>query len=223
MPSRLRQFVRRLLQFVLPSRWFLVRGDRRSNSICLTFDDGPHPVHTPQVLDVLRALNVPATFFVVGKCVEENPDLVKRIVAEGHALGHHSFLHSNPSQTSASRLLSELRETQSLLRIILGRGCHFFRPPHGKLTVRKAIGLWREGQTIVLWNVDPKDFRCQSKQELSDWFRQHPLAGGDIVLFHDNQPHAAGTLAELVGECRNRGLEFTTPASWLPPSSAGSR
>src|SRR5207248_3179366 len=123
-------------------RGFLVRGPRPSNSVCLTFAHGPPPVHTPQVLDALKAAGVPATFFVVGERAERHPTLIRRIVSEGHTLGHHSFTHSPPPLTPAAQLLDEVRRTGTLLRDITGRAPTLFRPPHGKLTTRKALGLW---------------------------------------------------------------------------------
>lgn len=213
---------RRGLAATLPRHWLLVRGTAR-NSVCLTFDDGPDPVQTPRVLDALEELGIPATFFVVGERAERHPALIRRIVDEGHALGHHSFTHSVPHQTSASRLLAEVRQTRTLLHNLVGRNPTLFRPPHGKLTARKALGLWRERQTIVLWNVDPKDFACESAEELRTWFRHRPLVGGDIVLLHDNRPHAADALPELVRATRANGLTFTTPQAWLSPFRPGSR
>lgn len=222
-PSRLRQLARAGLAVALPRRWYLVRGPRRSASVCLTFDDGPHPVHTPRILDALRSVGATATFFVVGERAERYPHLVRWIVAEGHALGHHSFTHSNPALTSAAQLLDEVRRTRAVLHGITGRAPVLFRPPNGKLTARKALGLWRAGQSVILWNVDPKDFSRGSADELRDWFRQRPLVGGDVVLLHDNQPHAAGAIPELVRATRARGLTFTTPLQWLPASRVESR
>jgi peptidoglycan/xylan/chitin deacetylase (PgdA/CDA1 family) len=199
----------------LPRRRLLVRGARGENSACLTFDDGPHPEHTPRVLDVLKGAGVPATFFVVGREAERHPDLVRRIAAEGHALGHHSFTHGDPAATSAADLIAEVRQTRALVSGIVGQALTLFRPPHGKLTALKLWGLWRERQTVVLWNVDPKDFARQGPEELRAWLREHPLRGGDIVLMHDNKPHAADALGELIETTRRRGLTFTTPPCWL--------
>jgi peptidoglycan/xylan/chitin deacetylase (PgdA/CDA1 family) len=86
-----------------------------------------------------------------------------------------------------------------------------FRPPHGKVTALKLWDLWRNGQMVVLWNVDPTDFRCGSEDELRLWFEARPPQGGDIVLLHDNVPHAAGVLPELIRSARSRGLTFATP------------
>ncbi len=209
-----RQLVRGAMATALPRGRFMVRGPRHSNAVCLTFDDGPDPDHTPRVLDALKAAGVPATFFVIGQRAERHPDLVRRIVAEGHALGHHTFTHSDPRRTSARRFLDEVRRTRELLRSVAGVSPTLFRPPHGKLTPGKLWGLWRQGQTVVLWNVDPKDFSRNSDGELREWFRGRRPEGGDIVLLHDDRPFAAGVLGELIGEARGRGLTFTTPADW---------
>jgi len=79
---------------LLPPKWFMVRG-HPSDSICLTFDDGPDPAVTPRVLDLLTAKNIKATFFVIGARAQAHPDLLKRIALEGHTLAHHSFLHTD--------------------------------------------------------------------------------------------------------------------------------
>jgi peptidoglycan/xylan/chitin deacetylase (PgdA/CDA1 family) len=214
-PSLLRQLARRGLAATLPRRWLLVRGSPRSRSVCLTFDDGPHPVHTPRLLEVLKQQQVPATFFVVGREVERYPDVVRRILAEGHALGHHSFSHGDPARTSARELLEEVRATEAVLNRVAGASPSLFRPPHGKLTAGKLWRLWRGGQTVVLWNVDPKDFACPTAEELRAWFRLHPLRGGDVVLLHDTHPHAAEVLPELIAAARVCGLDFTTPRWWV--------
>ena len=106
----------------LPRTLFMVSGPRDSNSVCLTFDDGPHPEHTVRVLDVLRRESVPATFFVIGERAEKCPDVVRCIVQEGHTLGHQTFFHTDPAQTSASQLLAEVRRTTATLSRIVGKG-----------------------------------------------------------------------------------------------------
>ncbi len=212
--SRLRQLIRGAMAAVLPRRLFLVRGPRRSTAVCLTFDDGPDPNCTPALLDILKKARVPATFFVIGQRAEQHPDIVRRIVAEGHTLGNHSFTHSDPAQTSARDLLEEVRRTRTFLSAVTGHAPTLFRPPHGKLTTRKLLGLWREGQTIVLWNVDPKDFACRSDDELRATLRTGSLQGGDVVLLHDVKPTVA-VLPELIDAARRSGLTFSTPFLWL--------
>jgi peptidoglycan/xylan/chitin deacetylase (PgdA/CDA1 family)/glycosyltransferase involved in cell wall biosynthesis len=209
-PNRFRQMVRKVLAATFPRRMILVRGPTNSKVVCLTFDDGPHPEYTARVLDALKEQKVTATFFVVGQNAEKYPDLVKRMADEGHLIGHHSFSHTEPGKTSARELLEEIQRTRDLLRRIVGCDSYWFRPPHGKLTVKKLWGLCQTRQTVVLWNADPKDYARSQSEEVWKWFQDHPLQGGDVVLMHDNCPHAARILPALVTTGRERGLSFET-------------
>jgi peptidoglycan/xylan/chitin deacetylase (PgdA/CDA1 family)/glycosyltransferase involved in cell wall biosynthesis len=209
-----RQQLRRLLGAALPRRWFLTHGPRTSSSVCFTFDDGPHPEHTPRLLDVLRQFGVTATFFMVGRLAERYPDLVRRVAEEGHAVGNHSFLHPQLSQLSAREALQGTLRTQSLLTQLLGQPPTLYRPPRGKLGVRNLLDLWRHGLSVVLWNVDPRDYACRTAEEVAACFQRGPLAGGDIVLFHDRLPHALAVLPGLIDAARTRGLNFAPVSAW---------
>jgi peptidoglycan/xylan/chitin deacetylase (PgdA/CDA1 family) len=214
-PSPLRQLVRRGMTAALPRRMFMTSGPPDSRGLALTFDDGPDPVHTPAVLDRLRALGARATFFVIGAKAEAYPGLVTRMADDGHEVGHHSFSHGPPSATSAFTLVSEARRTAALIARLVGAAPRLFRPPHGKLTPAKTLGLWAARQTIVLWNKDPKDFACGSTEEVRGWFEREPLAGGDIVLLHDVHARIAPALEVVVDRARRLGLSFATPADWI--------
>ena len=212
-PSPARQLVKRVLTAALPRRALLVRGPL-DGQVCLTFDDGPHPEHTPRLLDVLGRLELRATFFVVGAQVARHPELVRRIVHEGHLLGGHSYTHGPPATTSALELGREVRRSAELLAEVVGRRPTHFRPPHGKLTGAKLLALWSERQSIVLWNADPKDFACRDPGEVAEYFAARPLRGGDLVLLHDTAPHAAAALPDLVAAARRNGLGFATVDAW---------
>lgn len=214
-PASLRQVLRRAMSLALPRRLFMTSGPRQGSTLALTFDDGPHPEHTPAILDRLAALGVKATFFVVGKHAVRWPEVVRRIVAEGHELGHHSFDHREPHATSAGALLGEARRTSAFVAGVVGRAPRLFRPPHGKLTPAKLAGLWALGQTVVLWSQDPKDYLLADPELLRAWFAQAPLEDGDIVLLHDNHAHVSLALDALVARARERGLRFVTPTEWL--------
>lgn len=205
-----RQLARRVLAKTLPRRSFLVEGPKRSNQVFLTFDDGPHPVHTPRLLEVLRQHDVWATFFVLGAQVYKHPDIVQEIVADGHSIGHNTFHHGEPSSVSAEVLMRELQETERLLKALMNNRTRMFRPPHGKLSAGKLWKLIRGGYQTILWNLDPKDYRCQTQEELDAWFQKHPVAAGDIVLLHDVHPFAAEALPTMIEEARSRGLEFSS-------------
>ncbi|MGH9678003.1 MAG: polysaccharide deacetylase family protein, partial [Candidatus Acidiferrum sp.] len=141
----------------MPRRMFLVSKPARSRAVYLTFDDGPHPVHTPHLLDILREHGIQASFFIVGKMASQHPEIVRRMADEGHTIANHSWSHGEPSRVSASALLSEVKQTGDLLRQIVGKMPKLFRPPNGKLTLAKLWRLWLAGWTVVLWSRDSKD------------------------------------------------------------------
>jgi len=188
---------------VLPRRLFLTSGPN-GGAVCLTFDDGPHPDFTPRVLDVLRTYGVRATFFVVGRAAAAHPDLVHRIVSEGHEVAHHSFTHGEPGQTNARDLLREIHDTDAVLEGIVGHRPRLFRPPHGKVTVAKLLKLWRRGLTVVLWNVDPKDFASASAPELQQRLLAYTPCSGDLILLHDTNARTPEALAAFLDRATPR-------------------
>jgi peptidoglycan/xylan/chitin deacetylase (PgdA/CDA1 family) len=215
-----RQALKRLLSAVLPAERWLARGRRARGltapAISLTFDDGPHPEYTPQVLDRLQMFGWKATFFVIGEKALRHPDLIRRIVREGHELGTHSWSHGEPVKTSAETLLDETRKCERLLYEICRLDAPRMRPPKGELTWSKLRGLWRERRTIVLWNVDPKDYRKNAGLELRCWAACYTPAHGDIVLLHDSYPQALEILDQLQEHHRLFGFETVAISSWLP-------
>lgn len=209
-----RQAVKRLIDGLVPRRAFLTSGPTSDPAVALTFDDGPDPEHTPALLDRLRELDVRATFFVIGAHAEDHPELLRRMRDEGHAIGHHSWFHGEPDQTSAATLLRETRRLDRLLKTAVGARSHLFRPPKGKLDPAKLAGIWGVGKTIVLWNVDPKDYACRGPTEVRRHFEERPLRSGDVVLLHDTYGHATEVLPDLVEDARRQGLRFVTCEHW---------
>ena len=213
--SALRQLLKSVFTAAFPQSWLMTHGPHASVSeqkeIALTFDDGPHPEHTPRMLDVLAAAGAKGTFFVIGEKTLRHPKLVRRIADEGHELGNHTWTHSEPSQTSAGRFLEEVAQTRQMIQNLTGRDCRLMRPPKGALTVGKTLGLWRRQQTIALWNSDPKDFAMKDEAELLRWLDGYRPRTGDIVLLHDNHPRAAIAVERL--KCND--LRFVTMSEWL--------
>lgn len=191
--SLFRQAAKRLTMALLPRERIVARGS--GPGVALTFDDGPHPEHTPRLLDALAATGIPATFFVVGERAAAHPALLRRILSEGHEVGNHTWTHSEPHRTSARQLMDEVRRTRDLIEDIAGQSCVLFRPPKGELTLRKLAALCRERQTIVLWNQDTRDYRMNDGPDgalqMTAWWRRYQRRSGDIILMHDNHPHAA--------------------------------
>jgi peptidoglycan/xylan/chitin deacetylase (PgdA/CDA1 family) len=204
--SLLRQATKRILTTFIPTRWLLTRGPIQASHakprLALTFDDGPHPSHTPRLLDVLNANGLVATFFVVGQEAKRYPDLIHRMVAEGHELANHTWSHGDPSRTSTRRFLDEVRDTNELLRELTGILPMAMRPPRGELNATKLWGLWNRGLTVALWNVDPRDYRLTNEDDAAAWTIQYEPRDGDVVLMHDNHPWAVGMIETMI----SRGL-----------------
>ena len=212
--NALRQAIKRAMLQTIPPRLFIGSGPPDSDGVCLTFDDGPHPEHTPVLLDRLEELRIVATFFVVGERAAKHPDLVRRMVDEGHSVGHHSYTHGAPERTSALELTAEIRRSMRLLEQITGEVPTLFRPPIGKLSPLKLAALWAHRQAVVLWSADPRDFLPDNADGVRRFFEENPPRGGEIVLLHDVQPNAVQVLPELVRESHGRGLRFTTADEW---------
>jgi peptidoglycan-N-acetylglucosamine deacetylase len=212
--SGIRQLARAALAAAIPRRSFLVRGPRRCRSICLTFDDGPHPEFTPRYLDLLAEHQVPATFFVVGQNAERHPGLVRRMLADGHAVGNHTYSHRRRAELSTRGMAEEIRRGAQAVRDVCGQFPSLFRPPGGKVTAADLWGLFWSGQTVVLWNQDPKDFAGHDGQEVVDWFRSHTPQSGDLVLLHDVHQHALVALPEVISTARRNGIGFASICDW---------
>lgn len=193
-PNMFRQAVRAGLSAAVPKSRFVTRMPRRSQSLYLTFDDGPHPEWTPRILDVLASHSARATFFTIGKEVQQNGPLVRRIIAEGHALGSHTFTHPRPQSLSIEQFQQEMERTHRVLEDVTGDPVHLYRPPYGKVTARQFLNLWNAGRRIALWNRDPRDYAAADSTELVRRFHGSTLQAGDVVLLHDNQPVTADGL-----------------------------
>lgn len=196
----------------------MLHGPRTSNRLYLTFDDGPHPEFTPRLLDLLAEQAVMATFFLIGQKAERHPDIVRRMIEEGHTIGNHTWSHSAPHLTSAKSLIAEVTRTNQVLTEITGVTPILFRPPHGKLTIRKVCELWKRRYSVVLWNVDPKDFSCTSAPEAMDHLTHWQSRAGDIVLLHDIHPHSCATVELLTSKIRQQqpGIDFLPLGALLP-------
>ncbi|MCZ2830866.1 polysaccharide deacetylase family protein [Modestobacter sp. VKM Ac-2986] len=208
------------------ARWSVVesigRVERRvgAGEVALTFDDGPHPDSTPRVLDRLGELGVVATFFCVGRNATAHPEIVRRALAEGHAVGSHSGTHPDPAELGIGPLAGEYRDGRAAVTAVVGREVPLFRPPHGHLTPRSAAMVRRQSLRPWLWTVDPTDWRPGvTAAEVAAVATS--AVSGDVVLMHDwvEQPWAPEALDRsatiealpaVVRSARDRGLVFTT-------------
>ena len=181
--------------------------------IALTFDDGPSPQTTPQILDILQRENVKATFFVVGKSVKNHPQLMKQVVAEGHAIGNHTWNHQY-HQYSPSAAAHELETTATLIHQLTGVKTALFRPPAGILHNGLVNYAQQNKYAVILWSADSNDW--QSRQITVPKLIDNALKDaqpGSIILLHDGGGDRSKTvqaLPKLIAELKQRGYHFVT-------------
>jgi peptidoglycan/xylan/chitin deacetylase (PgdA/CDA1 family) len=193
------------------SRDVLRRGGA-GNKVALTFDDGPDPVYTPLILDILARWGVSATFFMVAENARRHPDVVKQVVARGHEVGSHGMHHSPSWFLSPKRSRLEIQESVATLHELTGVPVHCFRPPWGMSNLVSHYWMRKSAQKVVLWSLDSLDwfFMTPAKviiKKVSRWVRP-----GSIVLFHDgagvrrNAAALADALPQLLDNMLERGL-----------------
>lgn len=195
-------------------------GDARSGRVALTFDDGPHPTYTAEVADALLNAGARATFFLVGKHVNEHPALADRLRSDGHELASHSMTHAEVMELPASALDAEFGAMYSL-RHSDGSpvfGNRLLRPPKGAVSLQLAWYCARKGIRMIFWNTDPEDYAAASEAEIVGYFRKHPIQAGDIVLMHDCTPFQAKALPAMLEDLRQRGLQAVTVSELLHPA-----
>lgn len=179
--------------------------------VALTFDDGPSPRCTPQLLDGLRDLGAKATFFVVGCQAVKDPDIVRRIADEGHQVGNHSYDHAALDQLTPTQALADLEKNDALLRELLGDGDYWVRPPYGLLTDDEAARLT---VPLVNWSVDTEDWRTKNCDKILDVIYRC-TGDGDIVLLHDRYINTVEATLKAIAHLQQQGYVFVTVSELL--------
>jgi cellulose synthase/poly-beta-1,6-N-acetylglucosamine synthase-like glycosyltransferase/peptidoglycan/xylan/chitin deacetylase (PgdA/CDA1 family)/spore germination protein YaaH len=208
----------------IPSSYVIERGGDHPGLIALTFDDGPDPRWTPAILDILKQENVPATFFVIGKNGQAYPDLLRRLVNEGHEIGNHTYTHPNLGEIPNSLTELELNATQRLIESETGRSTVLFRPPYfgdaeadKPQEVEPAYLAQQLGYLMVGVRIDPDDWELPvtADQIISRTLARvddnNPDTRGQIVLLHDSGGDRTATIAalpELIRKLKARGFRF---------------
>jgi cellulose synthase/poly-beta-1,6-N-acetylglucosamine synthase-like glycosyltransferase/peptidoglycan/xylan/chitin deacetylase (PgdA/CDA1 family) len=210
-----------------PSGYVIRRAGDRPGLVALTFDDGPDAEWTPRVLDILKREQVPATFFVIGENGQENPDLVRRIVNEGHDIGNHTFTHPNLGEIPGRLTDLELNATERLIEALTGRSTTLFRPPYfgdAEPTtpdeVEPVVRAERLGYITVGLHVDPDDWAMpgaaqvvsKTVEGVTDRSADEDQRG-QVVLLHDgggDRSQTVEALPEIIRQLRARGYRFVT-------------
>jgi peptidoglycan/xylan/chitin deacetylase (PgdA/CDA1 family) len=180
--------------------------------VCLTFDDGPSPKTTPKVLAILKKYNVPATFFVLGQCAKRSPDLLATIVNNGHTLANHSYFHKVMPSLTAEQQNKELEETNKLLAPVSGDP-QWFRPPYGSCNPALKARVESKGMKVVLWSIDPLDWKKPSPAVLKKRVSDH-LHPGAIILLHDIHASTVKGLEGVIQAILKKGYRIV-PLSYV--------
>lgn len=194
---------------------FVLNGSPRKRQVALTFDDGPDRTFTPRILDVLRDHGVKATFFVVGNRVAAHPDVVKRMVREGHVVANHSWNHPNLAKLEPDTVRAQLLRAEDIIFRVAGYRPKLFRPPYGSIQESGILVARDLGYTIVNWNVDSLDWKGLSAEQVSTNVLTHVLPGS-IILLHSaggegsNLEGTIRALPDIIRRLKADGVTFVT-------------
>lgn len=200
----------------------VARADTTENIVALTFDDGPTPEVTNEILALLGERNVKATFFVMGAELERNPELGRRIASEGHELGNHSYSHKRMVLKTPSFIKEEIERTDRLIRSTGYEGAIHFRPPYGKKLALLPWYLSKTNRKTITWDIEPDSYADVAAD--SNRIVEHVIQNsrpGSIIILHIWYPSRATSLKAVPGiidGLRQRGFQFKTVSELLSAS-----
>jgi peptidoglycan/xylan/chitin deacetylase (PgdA/CDA1 family) len=168
-----------------------------SNAIYLTFDDGPHPIHTLKILNILDKHKISASFFMVGQEVEKYPDIAREVQSRGHAVGYHSYNHVNIKKTRYVDLVRDLNKAEQLEHKYNLMFNNLYRPPYGALSFMTLIILKLKFWKVILWSIDSMDSYSDT-HDFCEVIKTSRLTDGEIVLMHDDGQNTADNLDNLL-------------------------
>jgi peptidoglycan/xylan/chitin deacetylase (PgdA/CDA1 family) len=191
-----------------PATYAQVRVDQPY--IAMTFDDGPSAENTPRLLEILKQRNIKATFFLIGQNAAANPDLVRRILAEGHEVGNHSWTHPQLSKLSDDRVTTEITKTQDAIKDASGYTPTLLRPPYGAITPRQREWIANQfGLNIILWSVDPFDWKRPGASVITQRILSQ-VRPGAIILSHDIHKQTVDAMPATLDALIAKGYKFVT-------------
>lgn len=197
-------------------------GPPDARGVVLTFDDGPDPVHTREVLDVLAERGIPATFFVIGAKAEVHPDLIREMIARGHSVGVHGYVHDRLfSLRGTKRVRADLERAMAVLEAITGQRPTLFRPPVGHTSPTIARVVDELELDVIGWSAAGSDGLRWTKPRDVTRRIGRALRDGAIVLLHDTaergswKPAGVTALPEILGQLRDKNLRVVPLTDWL--------
>lgn len=187
--------------------------NRTLKRVALTFDDGPDAYYTPQILGILKQNNIKATFFIVGLRAQSHPDMVRRIISEGHAIGNHTWDHPVLSKLTTDKVKEQVQRTEQLLYNITGSKTAMFRTPYGSTTPQVINEISSLGYKIIDWSVDTRDWAKTPVPQIMDYVSNELYPGG-IILKHcsgsksSDLSNTVKALPQIISLLKSRGYSF---------------
>jgi peptidoglycan/xylan/chitin deacetylase (PgdA/CDA1 family) len=175
----------------------------------LTFDDGPYPVTTPVLIERLRALNVPAEFFFIGRDARAQPAIAAHARSAGLGIGNHSLTHPEMSTLPYSAQAQEIADGAAAISAVTGVRATYFRPPHGNYNADTIAAARAAGETVVLWDIDPGDWRTLTPDQIGEAVTAQAKAPAVIIL-HNGKDATIEALDRIVAAYRRAGFTFVT-------------
>jgi peptidoglycan/xylan/chitin deacetylase (PgdA/CDA1 family) len=188
----------------------VARGNSRRKQVALTFDDGPHPEFTSQILAVLDQYDVPATFFFVGVQAQKYPHWVKMVHQAGHEIGSHTYDHFRLPKMPRQEKIYQIDEYQRLIEGLTGETPRFLRPPGGQIDAESEQLLADRHMVLAMWDVALNDTREDKTSEMIYKTAKSEIRSGSVVLLHDGIQATVDMLPELITQLKNQGFEFVT-------------
>ncbi len=180
--------------------------DWKNRVVALTFDDGPHPVYTRELLDGLRKRGVKATFFLMGANIEGNEELIRQMQQDGHLIGNHGYSHVQMTEEGIEKVWDSVEKTGKIIEEITGKEPEYLRPPYGDWNEELAEKM---DLMPVFWSVDSLDWKYQNTPKITKGVLKE-VEDGDIILMHDIFPTSVESALEIVDTLKAQGYTFVT-------------
>lgn len=211
-------------QAIIVRKNTVYKGIVNEKVVALTFDDGPSSIWTPKILDELKKANVKATFFMLGKHVEEYHAIAKRVAEEGHEIGNHSYSHHIIISQKSDNLIKEIKDTEKIIQTVTGKTTIYFRPPKAWITNKERAKIESLGYKVVLWTLNSKDWVTFDDKYMVSYIIKN-IQPGDIILFHDSggafsieggdRHETVRTIPLLIEKLQREGYRFVTISELL--------